>query len=107
MEMFTLFTTEFWYYAPILSTLTVMIAGAINGKFNITKGFGPQLVSWIVGSALSVGGWFLGLIPLGAPTWLAVVCLCAVVGLSSNGIYDIPFIKGIIDKLRPAIKSRS
>ena len=34
----TLFTTEFWYYAPILSTLTVAIAGAINGKFdNITR----------------------------------------------------------------------
>ena len=43
----------------------------------------------------------IGLIPLGTPTWLAIVCLCGVVGLSSNGIYDIPFIKSIIDKLLP------
>ena len=98
----TLFTTEFWYYAPILSMLTVTIAGAINGKFNITNGFWPQLVAWITGAVLTVGGWFLGLIPLGQPTWLAVVCLCAVVGLSSNGIYDIPFIKSIIDKFLPS-----
>lgn len=98
----TLFTTEFWYYAPILSMLTVTIAGAINGKFNITNGFWPQLVAWITGVVLTVGGWFLGLIPLGQPTWLAIVCLCAVVGLSSNGIYDIPFIKSIIDKFLPS-----
>ena len=97
----TLFTTEFWYYAPILSTLTVAIAGAINGKFNITTGFWPQLVAWITGAVLTVAAWFLGFVPLGQPTWLAIVCLCGVVGLSSNGIYDIPFIKGIIDKLLP------
>jgi hypothetical protein len=102
MELTTLFTTEFWYYAPILSMLTVTIAGAINGKFNITEGFWPQLVAWITGSVLTVVGWFIGLIPLGTPTWLAVVCLCGVVGLSSNGIYDIPFIKSIIDKLLPS-----
>ena len=100
----TLFTTEFWYFAPILSTITVMIAGAINGKFKITDGIWPQIVAWVTGSVLTVGGWFLGLIPLGEPTWLAIVCLCGVVGLSSNGIYDIPFIKSIVDKLFPIIQ---
>ena len=53
-----LFTDAFWYYAPILATLTVTIAGAINGKFNITQGFWPQLVAWITGSVLTVGGYF-------------------------------------------------
>jgi hypothetical protein len=100
MDVSTLFTVEFWYYAPILSTLTVALAGAINNKFNITSGIWPQLVAWICGSVLTVGGWLLGLIPLGTPTWLAVVCLCGVVGLSSNGIYDIPFIQSIVDKLK-------
>lgn len=100
----TLFTDAFWYYAPILSMLTVAIAGAINGKFDITKGFWPQLTAWITGAVLSVGGWFIGLVPLGEPTWLAVVCLCGVVGLSSNGIYDIPFIKNIVDQLLPKEK---
>ena len=100
-----LFTDAFWYYAPILAALTVTIAGAINGKFNITQGFWPQLVAWITGSVLTVGGYFIGLITcIGEPVWLALVCLCAVVGLSSNGIYDIPFIKSIVDKLLPSGK---
>ena len=98
----TLFTEAFWYYAPILSMLTVTIAGAINGKFNITNGIWPQLVAWITGSVLRVAGYFIGLITcIGEPVWLALICLCGVVGLSSNGIYDIPFIKSIIDKLLP------
>jgi len=102
-----LFTEAFWYYAPILASLTVTIAGAINGKFNITNGMWPQIVAWIVGVVLTVGGWFIGLVPLGEPTWLAIVCLCGVVGLSSNGIYDIPFIKNLIDKMLPDEKSKA
>ena len=47
-----LFTAAFWYFAPILSVLTVTIAGAINGKFNITQGFWPQLVAWITGAVV-------------------------------------------------------
>lgn len=100
-----LFTTEFWYYAPILSMLTVTVAGAINGKFGITEGFWPQLVAWICGTVLTLGSWFLGMLPIiGEPTWLALVCLCGVVGLSSNGIYDIPYIKGVIDNFLPSTK---
>ena len=101
-----LFTEAFWYYAPILASLTVTIAGAINGKFNITNGMWPQIVAWLVGIVLTVGGWFIGLVPLGEPTWLAIVCLCGVVGLSSNGIYDIPFIKNLIDKMLPSEKAK-
>ena len=97
-----LFTDAFWYFAPILSVLTVTIAGAINGKFNITQGFWPQLVAWITGAVLTVGGYFLGLVScIGEPVWLALICLCGVVGLSSNGIYDIPYIKSLVDKLLP------
>ena len=100
-----LFTDAFWYFAPILASLTVTIAGAINGKFNITNGIWPQLVAWITGSVLTVGGYFLGFVTcIGEPVWLALICLCGVVGLSSNGIYDIPFIKSIIDKILPTNK---
>ena len=97
----TLFTTEFWYYAPILSALTVTVAGAINGKFKITEKMWPQLVAWITGIILTFAGWFLDLVPLGEAGWKAAACLSVVVGLSSNGIYDIPFIKDLIDKFLP------
>ena len=99
MDINMLFTTEFWYMAPTLSAVTVFIAGLINGKFNITTGIWPQIVAWATGSVLSVAAWFFGLVHVGTPTWLAVVVLCAVVGLSSNGIYDIPTIKNFIDKI--------
>lgn len=98
MDVQTLFTTDFWYMAPTLSAVTVFITGLINGKFNITEGIWPQIVSWIVGSVLSVAAWYFNLVLLGQPTWLAVIMLCVVVGLSSNGIYDIPTIKAFIDK---------
>jgi hypothetical protein len=99
MDPQMLFTTDFWYMAPSLSAVTVFIAGLINGKFNIVNGFWPQLVAWITGAVLSVAAWFFGLVTVGEPTWLAVTVLCVVVGLSSNGIYDIPTIKEFIDKL--------
>lgn len=93
-----LFTTGFWYAATTLSTATVFLAGAINGKFKIS-GFWSQLVAWVIGALLSVGAWYFNIITLGEPTWLALVCLSAVVGLSSNGIYDIPFMKELVEKL--------
>lgn len=93
-----LFTTDFWYMASSLSAVTVFIAGLINGKFSF-NGVWSQVCAWVVGSLLSVGAWYFNLITLGEPTWLAVICLCGVVGLSSNGIYDIPFMKSIIEKL--------
>ena len=99
MNLQMLFTTDFWYMAPSLSAVTVFIAGLINGKFNIVDGFQSQSVAWITGAVLSVAAWFFGLVTVGKPTWLAVVVLCVVVGLSSNGIYDIPTIKAFIDKL--------
>lgn len=98
MDSQMLFTTDFWYMASSLSAVTVFIAGLINSKFNIVNGFWPQLVAWITGSVLSVGAWFFELVAVGEPTWVAVIVLCGVVGLSSNGIYDIPTIKNFIDK---------
>lgn len=93
-----IFSEAFWYIAPLLMALTVAIAGVINGAFKITKGMRPQVVAWIVGALLSVAAWALKLIEFGDPIWLGVVMLAIVVGLSSNGVYDIPTIKAFVDK---------
>ena len=106
IEINGIFSKSFWYMAPILASLTITITGAINGKFNITKGIWPQIVSWIVGAILSVGAWFLSFVQVGEPTWLSVIALCAVVGLSSNGVYDIPSIKEFINNLFPKRKKK-
>ena len=107
MEIITgIFSEAFWYIAPLLMTLTVAITGLINGALKITKDFWPQLVSWVVGALLSVAAWSIKLIEFGEPVWLGVVMLAIVVGLSSNGIYDIPSIKAFVDKWfeRKAVK---
>jgi len=99
MEITGIFSEAFWYIAPILVSLTTAIAGLFNQ--GIIDKYVPeqhhawlkQLVAWVIGSGLSVGAWGLKIITFGNPVWLGVVALCVVVGLSSNGIYDIPFIR--------------
>lgn len=93
-----IFSESFWYIAPLLMAATVSLTGIINGAFKIDKGFWPQLVSWLVGAALSVVAWALQLVEFGEPIWLGVVMLAIVTGLSSNGVYDIPTIKDFVDK---------
>jgi len=97
MDITGIFSESFWYVAPIIMTMTVTITGTINGKFKIVNGIWPQIVSWVVATLLSVASWFFGFITMGEPVWVGVVMLCVVVGLSSNGIYDIPTIKNFVD----------
>ena len=94
--IYGIFSESFWWVAPILMTLTVAITGVINGWLKI-EGFWQQLISLLVGSGLAVGAWALKLVTFGDPVWLGVVALCVVVGLSSNGVYDIPTIKAFVD----------
>lgn len=98
-----IFSEAFWYIAPILVTITTALAGLINQgiveKFvpEQHRGWLKQLVAWVIGAGLSVGAWGLKLIAFGDPVWVGVVALCVVIGLSSNGVYDIEFIKKWID----------
>lgn len=93
-----IFSESFWYIAPLLMSATVALTGFINGLFKIVNGMWPQIVSWIVGAGFSVLAWALKLVEFGQPVWLGVVALAGVVGLSSNGVYDIPAIKAFVDK---------
>lgn len=92
-----IFSEAFWWVAPILVTLTTALTGVINQGFNIQPAWLKQLISWIIGSGFACAAWGIKMISFGDPVWLGVVCLCVVVGLSSNGIYDIPAIRNWID----------
>lgn len=92
-----IFSMEFWWVAPILVALTTALTGAINQGFKIKQPWLKQLISWVIGTGFSVGAWALKLLTFGNPVWLGVVALCVVVGLASNGVYDIPTIKNFID----------
>jgi hypothetical protein len=92
-----IFSESFWYVAPIIVSITMALTQAINTKFNI-QGWYQQLVSWIVAAALAAGAWGLNFVSLGTPTWLSLIAFMAVCGLSSNGVYDVPAIKALIEK---------
>ena len=92
-----IFSESFWYIAPILVTMTTGLAGLINQGCKVKQGWLKQLISWIIGAGLSVSAWALKVITFGDPIWLGVVCLCVVVGLASNGFYDIPTISNWIN----------
>ena len=92
-----IFSESFWYIAPMLMTVTVALSGLINQACKINTAWLKQLLSWIIGTGLSVGAWALKMITFGNPVWLGVVSLAIVVGLSSNGLYDIPTIKNWIN----------
>lgn len=96
-----IFSTSFWYVAPILVTLTTGLTGIINQGFKIQQTWLKQLISWVVGAAFSVGAWAVNMMTFGTPVWLAVTCLALVVGLASNGIYDITVIKNFINSWFP------
>ena len=95
--MISVFSESFWYIAPFLVSLTTILTGVINKEFSINKNFVKQLISWIIGSLLSISSWSLGFVNLNEPTWFSVTSLCIVVGLASNGFYDIPTIKNWIN----------
>lgn len=103
MDITGIFSEAFWYIAPILVTMTTFLAGLLNqgivDKYVPEQHHGwlKQLIAWIVGAGLSCAAWGLKVITFGEPVWLGVVALCVVVGLSSNGVYDIQFIRKWIE----------
>lgn len=90
-----IFNDAFWYMAPILVTLSTIVTGLINQGFKIPEKF-KQLISWGVGTLLACGSILIGFLG-DSIGWPSYVALSVVVGLSSNGIYDIEAIKKFID----------
>jgi hypothetical protein len=100
-EIYQIFNDQFWYVAPILVAVSTALTGVINQLLNPNNTW-KQIISWIVGAGLSCAAIALGF--LGAEIgWASYVAMSIVVGLSSNGIYDIKFIHEWIDKwFRPS-----
>lgn len=92
------FLDHFWATCAMLSSITVIIAGYFNALLNTNK-IWKQVVSWVISIILTVGGYFAGTITLNEPVWLTIILTGIIVGLSSNGIYDIPKIKELINKI--------
>ena len=98
MDLFALFTENFWATVTVLVGLVMTITNAINNRFTINRTW-KQVVSWAVSIILTVGTYFLGLTTVGNPTWLSLILTGLAVGLVSNGVYDIEAIKELVKKL--------
>lgn len=90
-----IFNDAFWYMAPILVALSTTVTGAINKYFKVAYNW-KQPISWLVGAGLACGSIGLGFLGEGIQ-WPSYVAMSIVVGLSSNGIYDIEAIHKCID----------
>jgi hypothetical protein len=83
-----------------VSLLTAFLAAFFNGLLKITKSFPKQLCAWVVAILLLV---VTDLVNFGYakdfPILLAVIHGFAA-GLASNGVFDIPFMKSILDAIQ-------
>ena len=90
-----IFNDAFWYMAPILVAISTTVTGVINQLFKVANNW-KQPISWFVGAGLACGSIGLGFLGEGIQ-WPSYVAMSIVVGLSSNGIYDIEAIHKCID----------
>jgi len=97
MNLVDFFNDNFWAAVSLVSLITVPVTSAINIKFNLKK-IWKQITSWGVSLILTVAVYFLGMISIGEPVWLALLLTGIGAGLSANGIYDIPTIRTNITK---------
>lgn len=89
------FTENFWATASVLAAMSTALAGVVNGILN-PNGTWKQVIAWVISILLTIGGYFGGIITVAEPAWLSLVLTGLVVGLVSNGLYDIPSIKAWI-----------
>ena len=92
----TFFSNDFWLSATVIAAMTTSLTGVINRLLK-PNGTYKQIIAWFVSIVLTVGCYFLNLITVAEPAWLTLVLTGFVVGLASNGIYDIPTIRNWVN----------
>lgn len=82
-----------------VSVLTAFVAAFVNGLLKIEKGFMKQVIAWLTGIVLLI---VTDLLNFGYaaefPILLAAVHGIAV-GFAANGVFDIPWLKVLLDKV--------
>lgn len=91
---------EKWFLSfGAVSLLTAFLATFVIGLLKVTSKFVKQLVAWIVAIILLVGSDLLNFgYAAQFPILLAVVHGFGA-GLASNGVFDIPVIKAVLDTI--------
>ena len=84
-----------WVIAPVILASVTVITELINSKLNPNKVW-KQVISWAVSMGLTVTSYFVGTYDFGDNPWVTVIVTGLVVGLASNGFYDIPYIRDCV-----------
>ena len=93
-----MFNEIFWNVVGFLTLSTTFISGIISNTLKVKKGKNKQIISWIVAIILSCVVVFCKMVSLPEPLWMEAISLAIITALSSNGVYDIPTIKNVINK---------
>lgn len=89
-----------------VSLLTTFVAAFLNGILEVNKGIYKQLIAWLVAIVLMVVTDLLNFGFAADFPYLLAVIYGFMVGLVANGVFDVPFIKSILDKVEEMFKPK-
>lgn len=98
---------EKWFGSfAAVAALTVFVAAFFNNLLKIVKAFPRQLIAWGVGVVLMLGSNLLN-IGYGKEFPLLLSAIHGVaVGLASNGMYNVPWVKSVLDWIDTLFKPK-
>lgn len=89
---------------PSLIAGNAILTGAVNGAFNVQKGWVQHLISWILAVIDGVCLALTGGLTVFAATWANVTfgAVCGLIaGGASNGLYDWSAVSNLINQFYP------
>jgi hypothetical protein len=95
----SLFSDTFWYLIPVEAAAVTSLTATIVRVFKIPEGGWRQAISWGFAFLLTGVFWCLGCVIIPEPKALNYILASVVLGLVSNGFYDIPTIRSFISKI--------
>jgi len=100
------FMNPFQWFGSLaaIAALTAFLASFLNGILNVTSKIVKQLISWAVAIILLVGSDLLNVGYAADFPLLLAAAHGLGAGLISNGIFDIPIIKAILDFIESLFK---
>lgn len=83
-----------------IAFLTAFLAAFLNAWLKITKGFYKQLISWAIAILILLIMCFANFGYAKDFVWWLAILHGFAAGLASNGVFDIPVLKAILDKIQ-------
>lgn len=83
-----------------VAAVTVFLAAAVNTIFKITVGIWKQVVSWAISIILLFVGNLVNMGFMADLTWFHTLIYGVAAGFVANGIFDIAFIKLVLQALK-------